>query len=735
MAFIETINGNPTGGSNPWIDTLVDGGAWRDAGGKVDLKFAFDEGIDFSGRSGLSSGLDWSKTEKTALKAALKAWSNVAGITFTETSSSFNADLNYWLGGAQDFDGALGWHEMPASFIPAPLNGAFNKGGYSWKTNSMHAGSHAFLIMLHEIGHGLGLGHPHEPGSQFPGVTSEFDSYGTYRLNQGIFTTMSYNQGWHARYPNHDDINYGYQMTPMALDIAAIQAIYGANMSYNAGANNYVMPSSNKAGAGWACIWDAGGYDRIYAGDTSKSAIIDLRTATLTGWNAGGYISSHSGVIGGFTIANGVVIEAAIGGSGNDTITGNAVGNALSGKEGNDRLNGLNGDDALYGDAGNDTLVGSYGTDTANYASYASAIRIDLRKTAAQATGAGSDTLSSIENLKTGSGNDVLSGNDLANRLEAGAGNDWMSGNGGNDMMLGGSGNDTHLGGSGIDTVYFGSFGGALSINLSVITSQFVSSSAGRDVFHGVENITSGSGNDTLIGNTVSNMLSGGAGNDILDGRLGADALVGGAGNDRYYFDDLGDRLFEAAGGGWDVVISSVNVSGSLADDATAAMIGDNTDGIALTGAAAISAVGNALNNWIIGNTGDNRLEGQDGADILSGGLGSDIMLGGAGADTFVFDTVLSATNVDTIQDFAAAADLIQLKAAIFAGIGTSLQAGNFVAGAAALDADDYIIYDSITGDVYYDFDGNGANAAVTFARIEPAGLDGTVSELSFVIV
>lgn len=731
MAFITSINGNPTSGVNPWIDSLVDGGAWRDAGGKVDLRFSFEEGIDFSGRSGLAEGKDWSKTEKNALKAALKTWSNVANVTFTETSSSSNADLNYWLGVESDFAGALGWHEIPTEGTPGPLNGAFNQSGYSWKTSAMYAGSHAFLIMMHEIGHGLGLGHPHEPGNSFPGVTGEFGSYGQYGLNQGIFTTMSYNQGWDARFPNHTNITYGYQMTPMALDVAAIQAIYGANMSYNTGANTYVMPSKNKDGIGWTCIWDAGGYDSIYAGNTTTSAVIDLRAALLSGPNAGGFISWHSGVIGGFTIANGVVIEAANGGAGNDFITGNTVANALSGRDGNDYLQGLTGDDTLYGDAGNDSLAGGFGTDTANYAFVGAAVRIDLRSVTAQKTGAGSDKFASIENLKTGTGNDVLIGDNFVNRFDAGSGNDWLSGNAGNDMMLGGAGNDTYLGGTGTDTVYFGFYGSAISINLSFVTAQWVSASVGRDVFFGVENIVSGSGSDKLIGSAGNNTLNAGAGNDTLDGRGGADVLIGGSGNDSYVVDNIDDVLYEAAGGGWDRVTSSVNVSSLIADDATSAIIGANIDGIVLTGTSAISVTGNALNNWIVGNAGDNRLQGQDGNDVLSGGLGNDTLVGGNGADKFVFDSLLSAANVDVIEGFDAT-DLIQLKATIFAGIGTSLSASAFVLGAVAVDSDDRIIYDSTTGIVFYDSDGSGANAQISFARL---GAGTLLSELSFIII
>lgn len=239
---------------------------------------------------------------------------------------------------------------------------------WDWGPNSdwsfsLRPGGGAYSVILHEMGHALGLAHPHDDGggsSLFPGVTPGDDKdMGDHNLNQGIWTTMSYVDGWH----DVDELSaasatYGLQSTPMALDIAAVQYLYGANMSYRTGNDIYTLPGSNGELTSYSCIWDAGGNDMITAGNTARNVIIDLHPAPLVGPNAGGYVSLALGVSGGFTIANGVTIENAAGGSGNDILVGNTAANILVGGAGNDTLLGGNGSDSLYGGDGKDTLKG-----------------------------------------------------------------------------------------------------------------------------------------------------------------------------------------------------------------------------------------------------------------------------------------------------------------------------------------------------------------------------------------
>ncbi len=130
--------------------------------------------------------------------------------------------------------------------------------------------------------------------------------------------------------------------------------------------------------------------------------------------------------------------------------------------------------------------------------------------------------------------------------------------------------------------------------------------------------------------------------------------------------------------------------------------------------------VGNGAANTLSGEAGNDKLTGADGNDSLHGGTGNDRLTGGAGADNFYFDTALDqSSNVDRILDFSVAEDTIYLGMAVFSAIGPGeLAIGAFHAGTVAADADDRILYDSATGNLYYDADGNGAGAAVQFAQV-----------------
>lgn len=124
-----------------------------------------------------------------------------------------------------------------------------------------------------------------------------------------------------------------------------------------------------------------------------------------------------------------------------------------------------------------------------------------------------------------------------------------------------------------------------------------------------------------LIGGTKVDLFTGGAGNDTLDGRGGADVMTGGAGNDRYFVDNAQDKVIEAAAGGMDVVLASVNYT--LGDGQAVEILRANA------GATGLSLRGNEL---------DNRIYGGIGNDILNGKAGADEMAGGDGNDTYIVD-------------------------------------------------------------------------------------------------
>ncbi|WBY02421.1 VCBS domain-containing protein [Ramlibacter tataouinensis] len=154
---------------------------------------------------------------------------------------------------------------------------------------------------------------------------------------------------------------------------------------------------------------------------------------------------------------------------------------------------------------------------------------------------------------------------------------------------------------------------------------------------------------------------------------------------------------------------------------------------------------GNAGNDTLVGRNAGDLLVGGAGDDVLQGGEGNDVLVGGPGNDTFVFNTVLSAAdNVDRIVGFeAGGADALLLSKAVFGGLattgstgGTALQASDFLAVAnaatASVGSGVHILFDSATGNLYYDSNGGSAAGRTLFATLDPATLSGTVDASDF---
>lgn len=266
----------------------------------------------------------------------------------------------------------------------------------------------------------------------------------------------------------------------------------------------------------------------------------------------------------------------------------------------------------------------------------------------------------------------------------------------------------------GIDTLDFSGSSAAQTLNLIADTLSSVlggvrNLSISRETT--IENARGGTGNDRIYGNNSANdifgnggndHLFGGANNDTLNGGTGADTLVGGVGNDTYVTDG-GDVITEGVGAGTDAVLSSVTH-----------VLGANLENLVLTGSAAIHGIGNSLANRITGNAANN---------FLYGGTGVDTLTGAGGADAFVFNTTLGAGNVDRITDFNVVNDTIWLENAIFTGlVGGWLTAAAFRANTTGLAGDptDRIIYETDTGNLFFDADGTGAGARVYFAVLSP---------------
>ena len=378
--------------------------------------------------------------------------------------------------------------------------------------------------------------------------------------------------------------------------------------------------------------------------------------------------------------------------------------------------------------------------------------------------GGGNDTLTG------GAGNDSLTGGAGDDTLNGGAGNDSLNGGSGADAMLGGRGNDTYVVSDAGDTAVESSgVGGtdlvrssvSFTLGARVENLTLTGGAAINGTGNGLANILTGNGaaniltglggNDQIMGGGGNDTLDGGAGNDSLNGGGGADAMLGGLGNDTYVVNNAGDTAVESSDvGGTDLVNSSVSFT-----------LGANVENLTLTGGSPINGTGNGIANILTGNGaantlsglggtdqikggggndtlngggGNDSLVGGNGDDLLIGGLGNDTLNGGAGTERFRFDTALNAsTNVDNIQQFSVADDTIQLDDDIFTALSTgTLSASAFHTGAAANDSSDRIIYDSATGNIYYDADGTGPAAQVLFAHVS-SGL--ALTNADFVVI
>jgi Ca2+-binding RTX toxin-like protein len=414
---------------------------------------------------------------------------------------------------------------------------------------------------------------------------------------------------------------------------------------------------------------------------------------------------------------------------GDDSLNGGNGIDTLYGGSGNDLLLGAEDNDNLYGGLGADRLIGGSGFDIALYDQSASSVYARLDGIAGSSGEATGDTFNSIEGLVGSQYNDVFVGTNAGNESLTGlAGGDTLYGLGGSDNLYGGSGADRHFGGDGIDYArYDESNYGNLIIRLD--SANLNTGAASGDTYDSVEGLVGGGGNDTVVGNTSNNYLFGGGGNDNIYGQAGADYLNGGLGTNNLW-----------GGTGADQHIGGTGIDYARYDDTNWGNLTIRLDGGANVGSVAVGdtytgiegLVGGLGNDIMVGNASNNQLFGGGGADYIDARGGSDYLNGGAGADRFVFATALSpTTNVDMIADFTHAVDDIVLSQAIFAGIGATLDASEFQIGSANA-ATDRILYNNITGQLFYDSNGTAAGGLTQFATVAA----GTVLDIGdFVMV
>ena len=286
--------------------------------------------------------------------------------------------------------------------------------------------------------------------------------------------------------------------------------------------------------------------------------------------------------------------------------------------DGDQSLEGGSGDDRLHGGRGSDQLNGGDGVDTADYATDAGAIQVDLLAGAGRGNSAAGDRLSGIENLVGTAFGDVLAGDHGSNQLLGGDGDDTLVGRLGADILNGGAG---------LDTVSYAGDYGAVFINLATGQGRWNAGEGDRLVH--VENLIGTDWGDRLVGDAGANRLEGGAGDDTLTGGAGDDVLVGGLGADLMGGDSGSDTIdYSGAFGAIWVDLAAGAGRWNHAE-------GDRFTSIEnLTGTAwGDRLIGDGEANRLDGGDGDDTLAGGDGDDVLIGGAGDDVLTGGVGAD------------------------------------------------------------------------------------------------------
>jgi len=363
----------------------------------------------------VNSTLAVSATQAGAINAIMSYIDDISGLDFTQVDdgSGTSDDATILFGAYDHSDGRGAYAFFPDTWGDGnPNTATSSNAGDVWLNNDggldgpFTFGSFATFATLHELGHAIGLAHP-GPYNAGEGGAITYANNAIYSQDSHQYTVMSYfdetETGVSAGLGNPD--------TFMLHDLLAIHQLYGANTNYNAGDTTYGF-NATEAGSVYDFTVNTTPFMSVYDG-SGTADLIDLSgysMAQVLDLNEGVF-SNIGGYVGNFSIAYGAVIENAIGGTGDDSITGNDAANDINGGDGADTilggigadtLTGGAGADSIVGGAGADSILGGNGNDTIDASDGADVVVIDpVSGSVIEATGNGAATLQILDPLAT----------------------------------------------------------------------------------------------------------------------------------------------------------------------------------------------------------------------------------------------------------------------------------------------------------------------------------------------
>lgn len=616
--LVEPYSSDPT--KDQRIDGLLSGYAWS----SLALTFSFpDSASDFGANYGDTHEPEHNFTSLSPMQmaAAIKIFEMYASftkLTFDKVNfgdaDDFAAEIRFGETTSLGFRDAEGTVPVKEAHAYYPADSQDSSGGDVWFWNSSAAagsnydsprrGDYAFVTFIHEIGHALGLRHPH----QGPGDPAPFGAYGPAQFDTVEYSVMSYRSYVDAPLNGYTQVEF--PSTPMQDDIQALQFMYGANFGSagetlvyswdpHTGARsvNGVVEFTSTQNKIFETVWDGGShsvYDFSQYGNDADLKI-DLRPGHWSSLSQEQIVDldpyGHPGQrMATGNIANALeykndwrsLVDDARGGAGGDHIVGNRVGNTLAGADGDDRLEGGGGNDLIEGGDGDDTAIyaGSAGQLLASR-QYDGFYKIERHGTvvtiaARSPLAEGVDTLTEVEWIE-------FADHKGAQRIRVSSLEDLSVG--------------THSGGDASD-------GGTTSHGVGAGGNDGSAAASGGTGAPVIGDATS----EYLHGTKAAELIQGLGGDDVLTGYAGKDTFDGGEGSDTvdysYQPDDVKAAIDLGAG--------------------TAAFEGYYTE----TLTSIENVWSGAGNDTIVGTSGANDLRGGPGDDVITAGGGNDLVYG-----------------------------------------------------------------------------------------------------------